>query len=360
MVARVLLLAVLASVALAAPARAENAHVYANWNLDPAEIWNIDQTVRIDQKGASTYWASLWGWNDDDGSSGAYMGLQTDGHRTDGSVGELAIFSVWDATEADGDCGPFGGEGIGMSCRVPYPFVAGRSYRYRLWRLEPGDDGGHWWGAWIIDLTTAQETSIGSILVPGDATGAIAQSNFSEYFGPYTTKNAVPRSVATFARPQANRTGPGVYEASATAFTTESGDGAYTRVEDATLDGARAARATLGGSAPVADPTPTATPDPSPTAVPDPATPDPGPAPPATTSPPKQPAIFKCVIPSLKNLTLASAKTRLKAARCALGTVKRAKSRRIKAGRVIAQGRKAGTKLAAGTKVTVTVSRGRR
>jgi hypothetical protein len=252
MVARVLLLAVLASVALAAPARAENAHVYANWNLDAAEIWNIDQTVRIDQKGASTYWASLWRWNDDSGSSGAYMGLQTGGHRTDGSEGETAIFSVWDATEADGNCGPFGGEGIGVSCTVPFAFVAGRSYRYRLWRLEPGDDEGQWWGAWIIDLTTGIETRIGAILVPGAATGAIGQSNFAEYFGPYTTKDAVPRSVATFARPQAIFVAAGTYEASATAFSKDAGNGAYTLVEDATLGDAKAARTTLGGAPPTA------------------------------------------------------------------------------------------------------------
>jgi beta-lactam-binding protein with PASTA domain len=45
---------------------------------------------------------------------------------------------------------------------------------------------------------------------------------------------------------------------------------------------------------------------------------------------------------------------------CALGQVNRAYSRRVRRGRIIAQSRPPGARLPRGTKVNVTVSRGRR
>ena len=80
---------------------------------------------------------------------GGYLGLQTKGNRADGSLGKMAIFSIWDAVEAEGagpggfGCVRFGGEGTGWSCRIPYHWVAGHAYRLRVWterrRLVGGD-----------------------------------------------------------------------------------------------------------------------------------------------------------------------------------------------------------------------------
>jgi hypothetical protein len=64
-----------------------------------------------------------------------------------------------------------------------------------------------------------------------------------------------------------------------------------------------------------------------------------------------------CKVPNVKRLKLAAAKAKLKKAGCK-STVKRAKSRTVKAGRVIKTSPKAGTRTT--RKVTVTVSRGRR
>ena len=63
-----------------------------------------------------------------------------------------------------------------------------------------------------------------------------------------------------------------------------------------------------------------------------------------------------CVVPELVGLKLAAARRGLAAAGCATGTVKRKKNRR-QAGRVLAQRTKAASRLAAGTKVALTVGR---
>jgi hypothetical protein len=102
-----------------------------------------------------------------------------------------------------------------------------------------------------------------------------------------------------------------------------------------------------------------ATPTPAPTPTP---TPTPTPMPPAggggTPKPiPATPAAVLCVVPDLKTLTLTAATKALKKAHCALGTVKRPHGRaaRRAATRVVAQSRKAGTRLAKSTRIGVTM-----
>lgn len=67
-----------------------------------------------------------------------------------------------------------------------------------------------------------------------------------------------------------------------------------------------------------------------------------------------------CIVPRLRNLTLVSARRLLVKRGCALGRVTRARSRRVRRGRVIAQRPAPGIRRARGAKVRVTVSRGRR
>ncbi len=67
-----------------------------------------------------------------------------------------------------------------------------------------------------------------------------------------------------------------------------------------------------------------------------------------------------CVVPNVKRKALAKAKRIIAAAHCRTGTVTKAKSKTVPKGRVIAQAPKAGKKLAAGAKVRLVVSRGRR
>jgi hypothetical protein len=64
----------------------------------------------------------------------------------------------------------------------------------------------------------------------------------------------------------------------------------------------------------------------------------------------------RCVVPTLKGLKLAKARTAAKKAHCAVGTVKRKKSGK-KATTVLKQGKKAGTVLAKGSKIALTVAK---
>jgi hypothetical protein len=74
-------------------------------------------------------------------------------------------------------------------------------------------------------------------------------------------------------------------------------------------------------------------------------------------TPPKPPV--RCVVPKLKGKTLKSATTVLRKASCALGTVSRPRGRKARraATRIVAQTKKAGTLLAKGSKVGVTLGK---
>jgi Divergent InlB B-repeat domain/PASTA domain len=78
----------------------------------------------------------------------------------------------------------------------------------------------------------------------------------------------------------------------------------------------------------------------------------------ALASPPPPPSV-KCTVPRLKGKSLTAAKSALRKAHCALGSVKKAYSSSRK-GTVVGQRAKPGSKHASGFKVGVTVSKGRK
>ena len=146
--------------------------------------------MRVEQKAAATYWAQMWNWVGS--SDGGYLGLQTSGSRFNGTSGDTAIFSLWNANAARGpSCGQFGGEGNGYSCRLAYSISTSPFYRYRVWR-QNADAGGQWWGAWIQNLSTGTDTYIGSIRVAAGRSAMTNVQNFVEYFG--TAKALQPRA----------------------------------------------------------------------------------------------------------------------------------------------------------------------
>ncbi len=65
-----------------------------------------------------------------------------------------------------------------------------------------------------------------------------------------------------------------------------------------------------------------------------------------------------CVVPKVVGRPLGQAKRAMTGANCALGTVKRARSKRMRAGFIISQQPRPGTKLSIGSRVAVVVSRG--
>jgi hypothetical protein len=68
----------------------------------------------------------------------------------------------------------------------------------------------------------------------------------------------------------------------------------------------------------------------------------------------------QCIVPRVRGKTLAAARVALRASHCGVGAVKSVRSARLAAGKVMSQSPGAGRILAPGTKVKLTVSRGRR
>jgi hypothetical protein len=135
------------------------------------------------------------------GGEGGYLGLQTNGHRVDGSVGRMAIFSIWEAEEAEGPgTTRFGGEGSGWSCRIPYLWQAGRTYGMRL-----STPGGGWWAAAVRDEATGEVREIGAIRVPGHWRNLDSWSvMWTEYYGPALNScSDLPLSSVVFGTPTA-------------------------------------------------------------------------------------------------------------------------------------------------------------
>ena len=81
----------------------------------------------------------------------------------------------------------------------------------------------------------------------------------------------------------------------------------------------------------------------------------PPPPPPPPPSPPHPTRAARCLVPRVIGLRLARAQPRIRRAGCAVGSVRRARSRRV--GRVMAQRPRSGTKLRRGGRVSLVVGR---
>jgi bacillolysin len=93
--------------------------------------------------------------------------------------------------------------------------------------------------------------------------------------------------------------------------------------------------------------------EPAPPAPPPPSVMPPSPQPPPAAKP-------RCAVPDVRRRNVARARAMLSARRCRLGRITRAYSRKVRKGRIIGQSRRPGLRLPRGTRVNVTVSRGRR
>jgi hypothetical protein len=143
----------------------------------------LSQRVTPRNLAPTTYWSTQWFWSG--APDGGYAGIQTDGDRADGTVGPMALFSVWDATKAiagpHSSCIPFDGEGKGMSCRMPFTVTANDTYRTDVVNTR-ADQAGRWWHTTITDETTNNVADLGEIAAPVAATARMPAS-FVEYFG---------------------------------------------------------------------------------------------------------------------------------------------------------------------------------
>ena len=169
---------------------------YLYYNSGNIDMWNIDQSMWLEQKSPTTFWALYWSWKGSD--YGGYMGIQTGSSLTTKYDGETAIFSLWNANGASGEsCKPFDGEGVGYHCYIPMKVTPDTIYKYRVWRLNSSPEG-QWWGAWIND------EYIGSIRVESKNVYMGNIIGFSEYYGTDVPCDKTPRSISDWMIPTLN------------------------------------------------------------------------------------------------------------------------------------------------------------
>ncbi len=115
---------------------------------------------------------------------GMYTGLQTTGNLGNNGpgVGNLFIFSSWDATSAYPAQGatatPFDGEGIGYSIRMPYDWSIDIPYLIKVYRTEKDSKTNTYkWAVSITNQNTQQTTVIGEIPAPVGVPEFIAPSD---------------------------------------------------------------------------------------------------------------------------------------------------------------------------------------
>jgi hypothetical protein len=180
------------------------------WNTQhPGQYVAFSQKVEITQEAHYRYWsatlynASLKMPNGGPYTGLMYMGLQTNASRPDGTVGNMAIFSVWGGILASGaHCTVFHEFGTGWSCHLDYNFVANRAYIYRIGVHQFVTDG-IWWLASVEDTVTKATTNIGLIKTSRSFGGFTSMANFSEVWaGSYASCSAIPKSTVIWWPPQ--------------------------------------------------------------------------------------------------------------------------------------------------------------
>jgi hypothetical protein len=124
------------------------------------------------------FWAFQFQFQSD---NGGYLGFQSN------TAGYRVQFSIWDAIGADaapnGRADAFGHEGEGYACSLLFNWEAGRRYRLTLKRARE-DASYAWWSTTVTDLSSGQESLVGTIKTP-KSWGGLRNSNstFVEYFG---------------------------------------------------------------------------------------------------------------------------------------------------------------------------------
>lgn len=189
---------------LAAPAGADQqlwAAAYVDWTFaeNAPSAARVEQEIRIAAPARASFFTLNW---DFEVGEGGYIGLQSD----EAGAHNLR-FSLWNATSARGAaCRRFDGEGVGMTCELPWRIAPDAFYRVRVVR-GAADGGGQWWSGWI-DTREADgrvvQTSIGELRVgaSGNAINPATIYNFSEFWGDAVGAcQDVPLSAAIFAPP---------------------------------------------------------------------------------------------------------------------------------------------------------------
>jgi hypothetical protein len=152
--------------------------------------------------GSSWFWAQQFFFDGTD--QGGYTGVQANGILGGQIVGKMLIGSIWDATAAvpgpQASCEPFGGEGVGYSCRLAYAWRENVTYRMIVRETQPLQ-----WSISVSDPTIPGEILLGTITTPvgwGRIHGPTA--GFAEYYGQTDSCESTPYAVALLHAPIAD------------------------------------------------------------------------------------------------------------------------------------------------------------
>ena len=159
------------------------------------------------------YWSQTFYWqNPDPGPEfdGGYFGIQN--FSLPHNNQPIAIFSIWNATnaESDGYVVSFTGEGQGRSVRLPINWASGKTYR--TWVEKSSDQRGSpadkvWWDGYIQELPEGTTKLIGSIETPadwGNITSNVTVTFHERYTGPINNTCPVQASSGEFTNIMAN------------------------------------------------------------------------------------------------------------------------------------------------------------
>jgi len=186
------------------------AATWYDWPQPPGSgFYNFDVllTIDVDPGMQSPYfWAHQFHFKNEEVG---YIGLQTNGVIYGEWVGKMAIFSMWDALEAEPgpgvSCEWFTWEGYGWECKKKYNWVEGHTYCLRIEACGVDEQENEWWGAWIIDTSTSEEMFLGKIKVPASWQGMDDYSAvWVEYYGQVNDCDSMTYAKARFEQPTAN------------------------------------------------------------------------------------------------------------------------------------------------------------
>lgn len=148
-------------------------------------------------------------------SYGLYSGIQTNGNVSGQEVGNMFIFSVWNATVAFPENGatatPFGGEGVGYSLRKAYDWNVGDTYNISIKRETfDSTNNGYRWSATLKHKESGDTLKLGEITAPSGANFMRSGSLFHERYSGVTlvcspTSSNLEKAGVTFSNLSSDR-----------------------------------------------------------------------------------------------------------------------------------------------------------
>jgi len=164
--------------------------------------WTV-AVQRLDDSKAAYYWAVMLYFQHAPKDAGAYAGLQPNGNRIGGGTGPLALFNVFGPNTArvSGECESGADGGEGQSCRMPYAWTVGRTYRFDV-ALVSRDARDETWGGTVTDTLAHTRTPIAQWKVPV-SWGMLNTTSvvFAEYYDDVDSCDSQPYARALMSAP---------------------------------------------------------------------------------------------------------------------------------------------------------------